>query len=470
MKRRSFMRNSLAGGAVLGTAGGCVKQSAESAAGDPRQTVRFNSGGRYDLLLKGGRVIDPANGVDGPMDIAVSGDRIAAAARDIPATEGKKTVDAGGLCVAPGLIDIHGHFFGQGFGGFVADHHSFNSCVTTVVDAGTTGADNFQRFKEHIDRARVRILAFLNISRLGLPGNNLAATFDVSKAVDTVQKYPETIVGFKSVRYSYWEREDLGIPQTPAWESVDKVEEAGRLAGLPCMFHFDPEPDHGDWKGASQTEFLLEKTRPGDIYTHCFRRKHPVILDDGGLNPDFTEGRKRGIIFDVGWGANSCVWRNGITAIRQDFLPDSISTDIHAGNINSSVINMMFVMSKCLAMGMTLQEVIRLSTVNPAMIINRPELGTLSVGAIADIAVMEVTEKKMTFLDIHCDGNGGIVEADRKLEPVMTIFGGRTVFDPYGLGYRRWEDLPADNDYWRTHRTGLPLAPKEAYFKKIRRE
>ena len=188
-------------------------------------------------------------------------------------------------------------------------------------------------------------------------------------------------------------------------------------------------------------------------------------MDDGRLNKDFIDGQKRGIIFDVGHGANSFVWRNGATAIKQGFLPDTISTDIHLGNVNGPVINMINVMSKFLNIGMSLEDVILSSTATLARAINRPELGTLSVGAKAEIAVMELVHKNFTYLDIRCGGNGGKIDADKKLMPVMTLFDGNIVFDPYGLSYLYWEDIPPDNDYWLTHRTDLRLAPKEAYFK-----
>ena len=423
----------------------------------------------YDIIFKNGHVIDPANNIDKVCDIAVKDGKIAIVKNTIEASKAKRVANVSGLYLSPGFIDIHTHVYG----GLVADHHNFNSGVTTVVGAGTVGASNFEQFKEIIDKSRVRILSLLNISEKGMLGNNDPTTFDVDLAVETALKYPDIIVGFKSVRYSYWHRLDEGLPlydtiHTP-WASVDSTQQAGIRAGLPTMHHFDPEPAHDGRPARTQREFLLEKLRPGDMYTHCFRRKHPVIMDDGTLNPDFVEAQKKGIIFDIGHGANSFVYRNAIPAIRQGFLPNSISTDIHGGNVNDVVINMLHVMSKCLNIGMTLEDVIRCSTINPAQQINRPELGSLTVGNPADIAVFDVEKGDFTYLDITLgysdEGSGGTIKGDRKMVHMMTVFGGAIVSDPYGLSFPQWEDIPGDDDYWKSHGTGLKVAPKDAYVK-----
>ncbi|MFC1692589.1 amidohydrolase/deacetylase family metallohydrolase [Candidatus Latescibacterota bacterium] len=462
MKRRDFIKSSVAGGAILGD--GMVRVKPASA------QFQGNENGKYDILLKGGHVIDPANNINSIRDVAVANGKIARVDNNIPAAEAKKVVDVSGYYITPGLVDIHTHYYYTLSASWInPDHHSFNSCVTTLVDSGTSGAETFGDFKEKvIDRSRVRTLVFLNISKTGMVGNNNPAMFDTRLAAETALKYPDIIVGFKSVRYSWWERNDLGLLQTPPWASVEAAVEAGRRAGVPAMFHTDPEPAHGDWPGTPVRTFLLEKARPGDIYTHCFRRMHPVILDDGRLNPAFPQAQKRGVIFDVGHGSNSFVWRNGVTAIKKGFFPNSISTDIHGNNVNDPVINMPFVMSKFLNIGMSLENVIRCSTVNPARAIKRPELGTLSVGSQADIAVIEMVRGEFSFIDIRIDydpeGTGGRIHGDRKLQPVMTLFGGNIVFDPQALSYPDWENIPADNNYWETYKTQLKIAPKEAYF------
>jgi len=414
----------------------------------------FSQTPRYDLLLKGGHVIDPANHVDAVMDVAVSKDRIAAVEKDIPASQSGKVVDASGLYVTPGLIDIHVHI---GHGGAPLDWFTpegrahtapygipadlaLQAGVTTMVDAGSSGAETFLLEKEEvIDRAKVRVLAFLNIVANGMQGGleQTVDQMDAKRCAETIKKYPEIIVGVQTAHY--WAEEPWDAEHTP-WAAVDKAEECGRAVNLPVMFDFWPRPDR------SYAELILKKMRPGDIHTHVFAQQFPILLPDGKINPILAEARARGVIFDVGHGAGSFWFRNAVPAVRQGFIPDSLSTDLHTGNF--TVLSMTNVMSKFLAMGVPLQDIVRRSTVNPAQEIHRPELGTLSVGKEADIAVLEQLNGSFGYIDC------GLARMDAKVKLVarLTVRAGRIVYDPSGLSMVEWEK--ARPQYFNTPELG----------------
>lgn len=398
----------------------------------------------YDLLLKGGRVIDPANQVEHVMDVAISGGKIAAVKTDIPSNEAKKVVDASGLIVTPGLVDIHVHI---GHGGAPLDWFSpsarshtaplgipadlmLTSGVTTVVDAGSAGAETFLQEKEEvIDHSRIRVLAFLNIVANGMNGG-LEQTVDEMNpqlCADTIKKYSEVIVGVKTAHY--WTAKPWDAEHTP-WAAVDAAEECGRMANVPVMFDFWPRPPE-----RSYAELILKKMRPGDIHTHVFAQQFPIIMADGKLNPIMSEARQRGVIFDVGHGAGSFWFRNAAPAVQQGFVPDSISTDLHEESMTGSALSMANVMSKFLAMGVPLEEVIRRSTVNPAREIHRPELGSLTVGAPADVAVFQLLQGRFGYTD---NGNTRLY-GNTKLVPLMTVRAGRILFDPSGLSMVPWQ-------------------------------
>jgi dihydroorotase len=396
---------------------------------------------RYDLLLKGGHVIDPANHVDAVMDVAVSKDKIAAVERDIPAGQAGKVVDASGLYVTPGLIDIHVHI---GHGGaplnwFTPEGRAhtrpygiptdifLQSGVTTVVDAGSSGADTFLLEKEEvIDRSKVRVLAFLNIVANGMQGDleQTVDQMDVKKCAETIKKYPDIIVGVKTAHY--WTEQPWDGEHTP-WAAVDRAEECGQLANVPVMFDFWPRPDR------TYADLILKKMRPGDIHTHVFAQQFPIIVADGKINPILAEARARGVIFDVGHGAGSFWFRNAVPAVKQGFIPDSMSTDLHSENF--TILSLTQVMSKFLSMGVPLNDLIVRATVNPAREIHRPELGTLTVGKEADVAVLEQLNGSFSYIDC------GFARMDGKAKLVarMTVRAGKIVYDPSGLSMVEWE-------------------------------
>lgn len=411
---------------------------------------------RYDLLLKGGQVIDPANGLDGKMDVAVSLGRIAAVEKDIPVNEAAKVVDVSGLYVTPGIIDIHYHIGHGGaplnwFAPDSPDHEvpvvtalttdprsqlaplgvppdlALQSGVTTIVDAGTAGADTFLQEKEEaIDHAKVRVLAFLNIVADGMKGGleQNVDTMDVKRCADTVLRYSDIIVGVKTAHY--WPQKPLDELH-PTWAAVDRAIACGEAAKVPVMFDFWPRPER------SYADLILQKARPGDIHTHVFAQQFPIVLPDGKINPILQQARKRGVIFDVGHGAGSFWFRNAVPAVKQGFIPDSMSTDLHTGDF--TVLSMSNVMSKFLSMGVPLSDLVRRATVNPAREIHRPELGTLSVGKEADIAVLEELHGHFGYIDCGY----AKMEGTSQIVARMTVRAGRILYDPSGLSMVQWE-------------------------------
>ncbi len=403
--------------------------------------VMFAQALRYDLLLKGGHVIDPANHIDEVRDVAIFQGKIAAVEKNIPPDQAGKVVDVSKLYVTPGLIDIHYHV---GHGGaplnwFATDARvhalplgipadfALQSGVTTIVDAGTSGAETFLQEKEEvIDRAKVRVLAFLNIVANGMSGGleQSLDQMDSKLCADTIKKYPDLIVGVKTAHY--WTKEAWDAEHVP-WAAVDRAMECATVANVPLMVDFWPRPER------TYEDLILKKMRPGDIHTHVFAQQFPIILADGKLNPAIGDARARGVIFDVGHGAGSFWFRNAVPASKQGFVPDSISTDLHIGDYTT--VSMNNVMSKFLALGVPLADVIRRSTVNPASEIHRSELGTLSIGKDADIAVLDLMHGHFGYVDC------GVAKMDANAQLIarMTIRAGRILYDPSGLSMVQWE-------------------------------
>src|SRR6266699_4103985 len=309
--------------------------------------VMFAQALRYDLLLKGGHVIDPANHIDEVRDVAIFQGKIAAVEKNIPPDQAGKVVDVSKLYVTPGLIDIHYHV---GHGGaplnwFATDARvhalplgipadfALQSGVTTIVDAGTSGAETFLQEKEEvIDRAKVRVLAFLNIVANGMSGGleQSLDQMDSKLCADTIKKYPDLIVGVKTAHY--WTKEAWDAEHVP-WAAVDRAMECATVANVPLMVDFWPRPER------TYEDLILKKMRPGDIHTHVFAQQFPIILADGKLNPAIGDARARGVIFDVGHGAGSFWFRNAVPASKQGFVPDSISTDLHIGDYTTVSMN-----------------------------------------------------------------------------------------------------------------------------------
>lgn len=381
----------------------------------------FAQQGQYDLLLKGGYVIDPRNGISGRRDVAISEGVIAAVEESIDPSRAAATLDVSDLYITPGLVDLHVHVFSTtnipdawaGDNSLQPDVNLLPTGVTTAVDAGSSGWRNFEYFRHTvIDKAAVktRILAMINIAGLGmitdLPEQG---DFNAEEVARLAAKHKDVVVGVKSAHY-----------QLPDWKSVDGALKAGRTANIPVMVDFGfflPERPF--------YELVLKRLRPGDMPTHVFRGPVPWIDSNGKLYDYLRQARDRGIKFDVGHGGGSFVFRSAVPAVQQGFYPDSISTDLHMGSALGGMMDMQTTMSKFLAMGMPLDEVIKASTWNPAQQIHREELGHLTPGAVADIAGFRILEGRYRYRD----ASNGMLEGKQRLFCELTLRDGHVVWD-----------------------------------------
>jgi dihydroorotase len=393
---------------------------------------------QFDLLIRNGHVVDRKNGVNGVMDVAVAAGKIARVASNIDASLARTVVDATGLHVVPGLIDIHAHvFFGTEKDAYLSnsdtavqpDSHSFRSGQTTLVDVGGAGWRNFLQFKEQvIDRARTRVLSFINIVGSGMKGGPVEqdlSDMDARLTAMRIRQHPGVIVGIKVAHYT-----------GPEWDPVTRAVAAGRETGVPVMVDFG-----GYTPPLPLDELLLKHLRPGDILTHTYasvRGRIPIVDEAGKLRPYVWEARTRGVIFDAGHGGGSFLFRQAVPAMKQGFPPDVISTDLHTGSMNSGMKDILNTMSKFLNMGMPLEDVIGANTARAAEVIKRPDLGHLSAGAEADIAVLNVRKGTFGFVDVA----GGKLMGDRKLECELTVKGGQVVWDLNGLSRPLWTEVP----------------------------
>ena len=430
--------------AILST--GCRNETQQSQELQKPQVEKI-----YKFVIKGGHVIDPKNNINELMDIAISypvtpdvgyeqGSRdgkIALIAKNIDPNLGKQVIDATGLYVTPGLVDIHVHVFWgtDTVGGYrngpqslPPDGYTSRSGVTTIVDAGSSGWKTFETFKSQtIDVSQARVLAFLNIVGEGMAGgkfeNNLDE-MDVQKAVEYAQKYSKYIVGIKLAHFS-------GRDWTPA----KRAEEAATLADIPLMVDF------GSATPALSLDTLLNQVfRPGDIYSHCFGGnpgtlenrpggREAIVSLKGEVKPYASTAQKRGVIFDVGFGAASFLFSVGKPAAEAGFYPNSISTDMHnhSSVMNNAMKDITNVMGLFMAMGMDLPGVIKASTWNPAQEIKREDLGHLSVGALADVAIFNLREGNFGFW-----ARDGLINGTQRLETEMTIRGGEILYNLNG--------------------------------------
>jgi dihydroorotase len=390
--------------------------------------------GQYDLLLQGGHVIDAKNHISAVRDVAIRDGKIAAVEARIDPAQAFKVVNLRGLYVSPGLVDIHVHVYAgtsernsyAGDNSLYPDGFMLRVGVTTVADAGCSGWRNFEDFKQRvIDRAKTRVLVFLNIVGNGMRGpkyENDLNDMEVKPAVEMAQKYKGLIVGIKTAHYA-----------GPEWTPVEHAVEAGTIANIPVMVDFGANrPER------PMPELVTKKLRPGDIYTHCYSGLRNEQTESGHVNPAMFEGRKRGVIFDVGHGGGSFAWRIAVPAMKEGFLPDSISTDIHIGSMNSGMKDMTNVMSKFLVMGMPLDEVVAKSTWNPAREIHHEELGNLSVGSPADVTVLRLEQGSFGYTDMY----GARLKGDKKLVAELTLRDGKVVYDLNGITRPDWTTLP----------------------------
>ncbi|MEX2586120.1 MAG: amidohydrolase/deacetylase family metallohydrolase [Balneolaceae bacterium] len=401
--------------------------------------VASAQGQEIDILIKGGHVIDPKNGINEPMDVAIADGKILEVAPSISSGSAETVVNASGLYVTPGLIDMHTHlFYGTeeiGFSGFeITNSHgsvqpdafSFRSGVTTMVDAGSSGWRNFPDFRRQtIDNANTRILAFISIAGYGMRGSidaNVVEDMDPEATAFLIQENSDVIVGVKKHHYRGGD-----------FRPVERAVEAGTLAGVPVMvdFGFHDPP-------LSLETLLMEKLRPGDILTHTHYSspsRQGAIDEEGNLRPFILKAQERGVNFDVGHGAGGFQWTQAVPGTRQGFWPNTLSTDLYRWSMNAGMKNMNNVMSKFLLLGMPLEEVIARSTWEPAKIIQREDLGHLSPGAEADVAVLDLLEGNFGFLDAR----GLRIEGEQKLETELTLKAGQVVYDLNGISSEPFE-------------------------------
>lgn len=381
----------------------------------------------FDLVLKGGHVIDPKNDIDGIADVAVKDGRIDSVAPNIPNSKQTKVVDVAGLLVTPGLLDIHLHAYGGYQGWLFPDQHCLPDGVTTVVDTGGAGWRDFDDFLDSIIQpSQTRVLAFINIVGAGMIGapEQDVEEMDPVPCADVIRRHPDHIVGSKAAHFG-----------GPGWESAGGAIEAARLSDTIAMIDFAPKPTRS-------YEELLNRMSPGDLHTHLYAAHIPLLDDDKKVNGYVRDARERGILFDTGHGAGSFWFRIAVAAMDQGFPPDTISTDLHKSSRMIPNATMTATMSKFLALGMPLGEVIYRSTQKPAEVIRRSELGHLSAGAEADIAVLELQDGNFGFVD----SGRARMNGSQRLECRLTLRRGEVVWDRDGLSRPSWEDL---GDYRR---------------------
>lgn len=379
----------------------------------------------YDLLLKGGRLIDAKNKIDAKMDVAVKDGKISRVAADIPASAAKKVLDVSGLIVAPGLINIHTHVFAGSNPGFLdgqssqlPDAFAIRSGITTVVDAGTTGWRTFPEFKAKVvDPSITRVLAWINIFETGFSSGSGfepdMGSVNVQKTAETIQKYSEYIVGTR-----------VGHYKGKSWIPFERASEAAKIANVP-LFVECHMPQY-------TLQEQLDHMRPGDIITHSFENvseRMTVVDEQGKVRPFVLDAQKRGVLFDVGHGGAGFWFNQAIPAFNQGLWPNSFGTDEHRTSMNSGMKNMLNVMSKYLNIGMSIPEVIARGSWNAAESIKRKDLGNLSEGSVADIAVLSIINGKFGFVD----SGQNRIQGDRKLEAELTVRAGRIVWDLNGL-------------------------------------
>lgn len=386
---------------------------------------------RYDLLLKGGHVIDAKNGISAVRDVAIAQGRIAAVAQDIPQAQARRTIDVSSLYVTPGLVDMHVHVFAGsmsreylGEDCVRPDGFTFRSGVTTVVDAGSSGWRNFGEFRDQIiNRSKTRVFAMLNIVGSGMGGRadveQNTKDMEPQRTAEVALRHKDVVVGIKVAHFA-----------GPEWIAVDRGVEAGKLAGIPVMVDFATFRPERPFQ-----ELVLQHLRPGDIYTHQYLSVVPMLDQSGKVLLYLFEARKRGVIFDVGHGGGSFSFRQAIPAVQQGFIPDSISTDLHVDSMNAGMKDLTNVMSKFLNMGMPLDQVIACSTWHPAREIHHEEVGNLSVGAPADVAVLRVVTGDFGFVDSARLRMRGT----KKLVAEMTLRDGQVVWDLNGMSSEDWD-------------------------------
>ena len=409
--RRDFLIGAAAGGALLATGAGVLAQT-----------------DKFDLVIKGGEVLDPGQKLRARRDIGIRNAVIAALEPDIADARAKQMLDAKGKLVVPGLVDMHAHVYPQVSAlGLPADELVPYTATTTYVSAGDAGANTFSALKHYIvGQARSRIYAFVHISSIGLSGFPVGEMLnidyaDVDAAAKTLAENSELCLGIKV-------RESIDVVGTNGLEPLKRAVlacERSGVKGARVMCHIGNAP--GDLSA------LLDTLRPGDILTHSYSGAGNNTVQNGKLVAAALAAKKRGVLIDVGHGGGSFDYTVAEPAIQQGLVPDTIGSDIHAVSGNTPGMPYLpWVMSKFLNMGFTLEQVVAMATVTPARIIHRlDKLGTLAIGAPADVSILELVEGPVEFVDTRKNTRKG----DKYLKPVATVRAGRPFGRPYPVPF-----------------------------------
>jgi len=372
----------------------------------------------YDLLLRGGTVLDPAQGINARRDVAIADGRVAAIADAIPSDQARQVLDVSGTYVTPGLVDLHVHaYWGSTFWGVDVDPIAARTGVITSVDAGSAGAYNWRGFRRfHVERTRSRIVAYLNISSIGLTHRtyehaNLQYD-EVDLAVETAAKNRDVVVGIK-VRL---DQQTIGLNGIVPME---RARAAADALSLPVMVHIGVAPP--------PLREILSWMRPGDVLTHCFTgHTNRIVEKDSTIRDDVKRAWDAGVLLDVGHGAGSFSFPVAEAMVRQGLLPDCISTDVHVMSIKGPMFDMPTTLSKFLGLGMSVPEVVERATINPARAIRRADaVGSLEVGRVADVAVLELVDGDYEFHDVDLVARRG----SKRLYCRHAICGG-AILDP----------------------------------------
>jgi|TARA_B100000768_G_C11263239_1_gene369798 dihydroorotase len=373
---------------------------------------------QYDLILKGGHVVDPSQGIDKVQDIAFTDGKVSKVSDEIPGSDGNDVRDVSKSIVVPGLIDLHTHVYWGGTSlGIDADDFCRHNGVTTAVDTGSAGPGNFAGFRKHvIDKSDARILAYLHVSHAGVYAFSDRVMVGESKnldlmdpitAIEVVNENRDVIVGIK-VRLG---RIASGVHGTIPYEYALQVAEE---TGLPIMVHIDePPPSYAH---------IISRLRKGDILTHCFRPfPNTPIMANGKVLPEVLEARERGVIFDIGHGKGSFSFKVARLMLENNFQPDVISSDVHKLCINGPAFDQLTTLSKFLILGVPFYNVIEQSTVNAAKALNRPELGTFKVGSVGDVTLLRIDIGAYNYIDVK----GETVVGDKKIELDGVVLNGK---------------------------------------------